>query len=157
MDDTIKILLLLSLCIITYSIWGLTSAIIKFIKEKTKKLSTPNTEEKPDKLDFIEKIEASSSLMNFINVMINVEVTRMIQALQKLRTKYDVSNLDKDARNIAETVFNGMNKTIVFSESFDNMILSKEYVMQYISSQSIIVLMNAAFEYNKEYAFISQT
>ena len=96
--------------------------------------------------DYLDKIDSTVSLLNLINILIDNEITKMLDSLSRLKVKYDSKSLDRDAKNIAENVYTSLKKDSTFSN--ENIILTDEYIMKHISEESITRLMIRSYTYN---------
>lgn len=97
-------------------------------------------------LDYLDKLEATVGLLNFINVLIENEIDNKIISLSKLNSKYEMIKLDEDAKAIATNIFQSINNEQTFVDN--NLIMNNEYIMKYITEQSIVKLLDKASQYN---------
>lgn len=97
-------------------------------------------------LDYLDKLEATVGLLNFINVLIENEIDNKIISLSKLNSKYEMIKLDEDAKVIATNIFQSINNEQTFVDN--NLIMNNEYIMKYITEQSIVKLLDKASQYN---------
>ena len=98
------------------------------------------------KLDYLGKLQVTVSLINLINILIDGEISRLIDTLSRLNARYDLKNLDEDAKKIAESVFNGLSKEDTFLSK--QLMLTDEYIMKIITEESITRLINSTYKYN---------
>lgn len=97
-------------------------------------------------LDYLDKLEATVGLLNFINILIENEIDNKIISLSKLNSKYEMIKLDEDAKAIATNIFQSINNEQTFVDN--NLIMNNEYIMKYITEQSIVKLLDKASQYN---------
>ena len=114
------------------------------IKEELKPVSK--------ELDYLDKVEATIGLLNFINVLIDNEINNMMTSLSKINSKYELIKLDEDAKNIATNIFQAIAKDNTFIEN--NLIVTNDYVMKYITDESIIKLLDKATKYNSKISLV---
>lgn len=131
-------------------ICSLIISIIGYFDARTKReeLLTEREKVKPilQPINYLDKIDSTVSLLNLINILIDNEITKMLDSLNRLKVKYDSKSLDKDAKNIAENVYTSLKKDSTFSN--ENIILTDEYIMKHISEESITRLMIRSYTYN---------
>lgn len=137
------------LILFTY-ICSLIISVNKYFDARTKKeeLLTEREKVKPilQPINYLDKIDSTVSLLNLINILIDNEITKMLDSLSRLKVKYDSKSLDRDAKNIAENVYTSLKKDSTFSN--ENIILTDEYIMKHISEESITRLMIRSYTYN---------
>jgi hypothetical protein len=71
-----------------------------------------------------------------------------------MNIKYDVSKLDEDTNKIAKSVYDGLKKDSLFLSG--NIIFTDEYLMNWITSETIIRLMENVFTYNQSIRIMQQ-
>ena len=137
------------LILFTY-ICSLIISVNKYFDARTKneELLTEREKVKPilQPINYLDKIDSTVSLLNLINILIDNEITKMLDSLSRLKVKYDSKSLDRDAKNIAENVYTSLKKDSTFSN--ENIILTDEYIMKHISEESITRLMIRSYTYN---------
>ena len=137
------------LILFTY-ICSLIISVNRYFDARTKKeeLLTEREKVKPilQPINYLDKIDSTVSLLNLINILIDNEITKMLDSLSRLKVKYDSKSLDRDAKNIAENVYTSLKKDSTFSN--ENIILTDEYIMKHISEESITRLMIRSYTYN---------
>lgn len=137
------------LILFTY-ICSLIISVNKYFDARTKKeeLLTEREKVKPilQPINYLDKIDSTVSLLNLINILIDNEITKMLDSLSRIKVKYDSKSLDRDAKNIAENVYTSLKKDSTFSN--ENIILTDEYIMKHISEESITRLMIRSYTYN---------
>lgn len=147
----IIVLIVLSFILFLYLL-ELIDSVSKYFRAKENKEKTLIREKEdpnfPDpKLDYLERLNATVTILNFINVLIDNEISRMLDTLARLHTKYEVRNLDNDTKKIAENVFNGFIKEDTFLSN--RLVLTNEYIMMQITEETVTRLMKATHEYNQ--------
>ena len=95
--------------------------------------------------ELVELSESTISLMNLINQIVATEVGNMMLQYKRLAKRYDYINLDKDAEKVATTVFNNINWD---SYKKREILVKEEYLLKYISDQTIIQILDYAREMN---------
>ena len=132
------------------NITTLIGTIINKTREEARSIELNRVKEelKPvsKELDYLDKLEATVGLLNFINVLIENEIDNKIISLSKLNSKYEMIKLDEDAKAIATNIFQSINNEQTFVDN--NLIMNNEYIMKYITEQSIVKLLDKASQYN---------
>ena len=105
-------------------------------------------EEKPDP---ITQFEATNDLLKLINTLIDNQCTVILKTTVALGEKYNYTSIKDDVTSISNTVFNGLDKTMVFNNP--DIFLTDEYIMTYITQQTSLTLLNAVITYNTQSGF----
>ena len=141
--------------LLAYILDLLTSISNKFNEEsKFIELQKIKEEMKPvnKELDYLDKLEATVGFLNFINVLIDNEINNMMTSLSKIDSKYELIKLDEDAKQIATNIFQSLAKENTFVDS--NLIITNDYIMKYITDESIIKLLDKATKYNSRISLV---
>lgn len=96
-------------------------------------------------LPMTDRVELTNSILDLIAFMVNNEIVSLFKNYISLNELYVISNIDKDAANISNNVFNGINENL-FKDP--NLILTDKYLMEYISKKSISTLIDVAQTHN---------
>lgn len=138
-----------NICTLFYNIAKKYNEESKFIElQRIKEELKPVSKE----LDYLDKVEATIGLLNFINVLIDNEINNMMTSLSKINSKYELIKLDEDAKQIATNIFQAIAKDNTFIEN--NLIVTNDYVMKYITDESIIKLLDKATKYNSKISLV---
>jgi hypothetical protein len=97
-------------------------------------------------LDYLDRVEATVSTLNVINILIDNEINQMVTTLSRLNQKYDVKRLDTDVKKISEKIFNGFKKDNGLITS--QLIVTDEFIMQHIMDEVITRLLSVMKDYN---------
>lgn len=122
----------------------LLESVTKYFKEKKKKVET-------ETLKILEKKNPSPSfddtdqIFAILNFIIDGEIAFRINLLSYSKTPYNLLNLDKDIKDISNTVFSQLNKEIIQNA---NLMVTSDYIMHYIVNQITVRLASAMHEYN---------
>lgn len=99
----------------------------------------------PDSETFTDILNNSVEILNFCKSLIEIEIQNILQEVSRLDQKYEMRNLDTDAKTVAENVYKSLNHEILLSKKF---ILTNDYILGYITSQSLAFLIKYTEEYN---------
>lgn len=129
-------------------IMGMIYNISQYFKQKANYQMIINTNETnvKTKMTMTERVDITLSIMNLLNVLIDNEINKTLQACARINTKYDVTRLDKDVKIIATTVFEAIKPEVFISA---DSIISDNFLMQHITDEVMIRLMKVGQEYNK--------
>lgn len=95
---------------------------------------------------YIDKVTLTVDVINLCNTLINSNVSHMISAKEMLHEKYDLKFLKEDSEKIATHVYESIRKELIV----DNMlVVSDEFILNYISEETILVLLQNATDYNR--------
>lgn len=95
--------------------------------------------------NLLDRIDATVSIMNLMNIIIDNEISKTLQGCIRLNTKYELSKLDKDVKTIATTVYDCFKKDIFDSTET---IVTSNFLMQHITDEVMLRLIKAVQEYN---------
>ena len=107
---------------------------------------TPQIEDKKTNCrELVELSESTISLLNLINQIVATEVANLMLQYRKLAKRYNYMTLDKDAEKIAKTVFTSINWEAYKKREI---LVKEEYLLKYISDQTITQILDFAREMN---------
>lgn len=122
---------------------SVAGSITIFINEQTKKTAIGYSGKTI--LNTQEQLDCSETLLQAINVMIELECANVLRSYIFLHKSYDILNLDKDTQTISTNVFSGIKKELFNSA---NIIYTDTYIIKYITSQSTLILLKNIKEAN---------
>lgn len=91
------------------------------------------------------RVRGSASLMDLCDVMVEKEIINSMRTFFVLNKKYELVNLDKDVETIATNVFHALDLEHITT---DEITITVEYIIKYITDQTSIKLINTVKEYN---------
>ena len=92
----------------------------------------------------METINLTNEVKKLIDEMIVFEVSKKIQRVRLVNEKYDIKRLDKDAEEIMNVIFKGINPLLWNTDIF----MTTEYLMGFITTRVSSTLLEASIEYN---------
>lgn len=110
----------------------------QFMVNKRETLTNSNS-------SMLDRIDSTVSILNLTNTLIDNEISKTLESCVSLRTKYDVSRLDKDVKIIATTVFNCI-KPEVFASN--ELLITDTFLMQHITDEVMLKMLKRGQEYN---------
>lgn len=90
-------------------------------------------------------INSAVNILDLCKVLIKLEISNILELNRKLGVKYEYIKIDEDSKKIAENVYNALDKSVLEK---NNAIITTDYIMKFISTESIITLMDDAQQYN---------
>ena len=95
--------------------------------------------------------ETIGTILISIDNLIALEISSIFKTYIGLGQKYEYLKLEEDIQTVATEVFNGLRKEYFFSN--DHSILTDEYIMRYIQTQTMIMFLNTVRKYNQYVKF----
>lgn len=144
-------IIMILICFILLYTWILLSNISEWFKEKTTNLKIINNREmmRSTKDTFRNRLNSSLDLLELCGTMIDNEISKTITNCLILNSRYDLTRIDSESKYIADKVFNDIKKE-TFIE--DDLLLSPECFLQYITDETICRLLLTAKNYNDNYS-----
>lgn len=96
------------------------------------------------------KIETTVEVFQIIRSLIDNSVSDLLQPYRSLNTKYDMTKLDNNIGEIANRVYSALSPTILTG---DAMVVTPDYLMDLIITETRIRLLNVVTLYNAEDTF----
>lgn len=90
------------------------------------------------------RIRGTEELLRLTEEMIKNAINEKLVKCARLNEPYRTINMDKDAEEIAKSVYDALKNTIVDTE----VILNSEYILSYIMSETINLLIISTKKYN---------
>lgn len=110
------------------------------------------SEKSPENESIGDIVSNTTDVLSLCNSLIDIEIQERMKENIILQQKYEMRNLDTDAKIIAENVYKSINQNILVSKTF---MLNNDYILKYITSQSLIKLISTTKEYNRQNNVIS--
>lgn len=98
-----------------------------------------------DKLSLDIRNDITVSMMNMIVTMISNEIILVLRSYITLNIRYDLKKLDDDIQNISTNVFNGIRSDVILD---DNLIMTSDYMMKYIVSETTTRMIETIKKFN---------
>lgn len=93
------------------------------------------------------RIANTNSILEMIDTMIQNEISNTLRSCISLRKRYEFINMDDDIKSISTKVYKGL-----VNETFtnDSLMITGEYLMNYITAHSTLLLIATAQQYNSQ-------
>lgn len=108
------------------------------------RLNNSRLSEQPS-LNLAQRVDATDKVLGIIDSLIEMEILTELRTISTLKVSYDLKNLDNDVKGIADKVFHAI-KVDTYNDT--NIVLNSEYLLEYITDQTVIQLLNHVLEYN---------
>lgn len=118
------------------------SKILKLNAEKNKILEVPKKT-----ISMTDKINTTLDIINLIIFLINYQISYKLKEYAELHKPYPILNADDDLLNILEEIQKAL-KIEIFTS--DEILLSDEYLMKYITGQTTILWIRSIVDFNSE-------
>lgn len=93
------------------------------------------------------RVNSSISILNLTSDLVDKEVINTLKTVKTLKKRYELTNLDNDITTISKKVFDAINFKDI---SVEELTISLEYIMAYITDETTIKLINAVSIHNIE-------
>ena len=145
-----KLIIYILLCFLCLSFVYLIYHIVKYIKYITNRVVfdltvEKNKEQNLNHIDLDTRIDTTDKLLKMITILVDTEIQKKINLLSLKKEEYKILNLDKDIKNINTLVYRSINPN-VFNDP--ELILIDEFIISFISSQTMLRFTTAVREYN---------
>lgn len=128
---------------------SLITSVINCVDAKTEKLKEEKKIlEKRSKVSIYtldQRVTASISILNLASDLVDKEIINTMKVVRTLGKRYEPVQLDKDVNNIAKKVFEAISFNDISSEELS---ITVEYIMQHITDETMIKLLNTINAYN---------
>lgn len=99
-------------------------------------------------------VNNTTDILVLCKSLIEVQIENQMNEVITLHQRYEMQNLDTDAKEIAQAVYEALDQDILINKTF---ILKKEFILKYISSESLLMLISRTKEYNSSFINNSDT
>lgn len=146
MLENIKLIVLYILALyFIILIFRVLGNIALYIAERANNMRILNRQLQNESTVLLEnRIRGTEELLRLTEEMIKNAINEKLVKCARLNEPYRTINMDKDAEEIAKSVYDALKNTIVDSE----VILNSEYILSYIMSETINLLIISTKKYN---------
>lgn len=146
MLENIKLIVLYILALyFIILIFRVLGNIALYIAERANNMRILNRQLQNESAVLLEnRIRGTEELLRLTEEMIKNAINEKLVKCARLNEPYRTINMDKDAEEIAKSVYDALKNTIVDSE----VILNSEYILSYIMSETINLLIISTKKYN---------
>lgn len=146
MLENIKLIVLYILALyFIILIFRVLGNIALYIAERANNMRILNRQLQNESTVLLEnRIRGTEELLRLTEEMIKNAINEKLVKCARLNEPYRTINMDKDAEEIAKSVYDALKNTIVDAE----VILNSEYILSYIMSETINLLIISTKKYN---------
>ena len=146
MLETIKLIILYILALyFIILIFRVLGNIALYIYERVNNMRIINKQLENDSSVLLEnRIRGTEELLNLTEEMIRSAINEKLVKCARLNEPYRTIDMDKDAEEIARGVYEAIKNTIIDNE----VILNSDYILSYIMSETINLLIINTKKYN---------
>lgn len=146
MLENIKLIVLYILALyFIILIFRVLGNIALYIAERVNNMRILNRQLQNESAVLLEnRIRGTEELLRLTEEMIKNAINEKLVKCARLNEPYRTINMDKDAEEIAKSVYDALKNTIVDTE----VILNSEYILSYIMSETINLLIISTKKYN---------
>lgn len=146
MLENIKLIVLYILALyFIILIFRVLGNIALYIAERANNMRILNRQLQNESTVLLEnRIRGTEELLRLTEEMIKNAINEKLVKCARLNEPYRTINMDKDAEEIAKSVYDALKNTIVDTE----VILNSEYILSYIMSETINLLIISTKKYN---------
>jgi hypothetical protein len=121
-----------------------------YFNEKRNTIAFDNNNKADDlkysSLNLGKRLKITNSLLDFIDELVEEEITLLLVRLARLQSHYEVMNMEKDIKDISTKIFDAIKDTGVIDNK--DLIVSTDYFLEYITSNVSSKLIVATTDFN---------
>ena len=148
MKVLISIILGLAIVIAYSCIIGFIRSITVFFEEKKKRVAAETLKVIKETNELVDSYEATNNIITTIDFILDKEIGLRIYWISIDNGPYNITKLDKDIKDIADTVFKALN-TVVISKYANEYLVNTDYIMSYITRQTTMKFSSAVTDFNR--------
>ena len=135
--------------VIAYScIIGFIRSITVFFEEKKKKVAAETLKVIKETNELVDSYETTNSIITTIDFILDKEIGLRIYRISIDTGPYNITKLDKDIKDIADTVFKALNSAVI-AKYANEYLINTDYIMSYITRQTTMKFSSAVTDFNR--------
>ena len=135
--------------VITYScIIGFIRSITVFFEEKKKKVAAETLKVIKETNELVDSYETTNNIITTIDFILDKEIGLRIYRISIDKGPYNITKLDKDIKDIADTVFKALNSAVI-AKYANEYLINTDYIMSYITRQTTMKFSSAVTDFNR--------
>lgn len=123
-------------------------SIIAFFEEKKKRVAAETLKVIKETNELVDSYEVTNNIITTIDFILDKEIGLRIYWISIDNGPYNITKLDKDIKDIADTVFKALN-TVVISKYANEYLVNTDYIMSYITRQTTMKFSSAVTDFNR--------
>ena len=148
MKVLISIILGLAIVIAYSCIIGFIRSITVFFEEKKKKVAAETLKVIKETNELVDSYETTNSIITTIDFILDKEIGLRIYWISIDKGPYNITKLDKDIKDIADTVFKALNSAVI-AKYANEYLINTDYIMSYITRQTTMKFSSAVTDFNR--------
>lgn len=148
MKVLISIILGLAIVIAYSYIIGFIRSITVFFEEKKKKVAAETLKVIKETNELVDSYETTNNIITTIDFILDKEIGLRIYRISIDKGPYNITKLDKDIKDIADTVFKALNSAVI-AKYVNEYLINTDYIMSYITRQTTMKFSSAVTDFNR--------
>ena len=148
MKVLISIILGLAIVIAYSCIIGFIRSITVFFEEKKKKVAAETLKVIKETNELVDSYETTNNIITTIDFILDKEIGLRIYWISIDKGPYNITKLDKDIKDIADTVFKALNSAVI-AKYANEYLINTDYIMSYITRQTTMKFSSAVTDFNR--------
>ena len=148
MKVLISIILGLAIVIAYSCIIGFIRSITVFFEEKKKKVAAETLKVIKETNELVDAYETTNNIITTIDFILDKEIGLRIYRISIDKGPYNITKLDKDIKDIADTVFKALNSAVI-AKYANEYLINTDYIMSYITRQTTRKFSSAVTDFNR--------
>lgn len=148
MKVLISIILGLAIVIAYSCIIGFIRSITVFFEEKKKKVAAETLKVIKETNELVDSYETTNNIITTIDFILDKEIGLRIYRISIDKGPYNITKLDKDIKDIADTVFKALNSAVI-AKYANEYLINTDYIMSYITRQTTMKFSSAVTDFNR--------
>lgn len=148
MKVLISVILGLAIVIAYSCIIGFIRSITAFFEEKKKRVAAETLKVIKETNELVDSYETTNNIITTIDFILDKEIGLRIYRISIDKGPYNITKLDKDIKDIADTVFKALNGAVI-AKYANEYLVNTDYIMSYITRQTTMKFSSAVTDFNR--------
>ena len=127
---------------------GFIRSITVFFEEKKKKVAAETLKVIKETNELVDSYETTNNIITTIDFILDKEIGLRIYRISIDKGPYNITKLDKDIKDIADTVFKALNSAVI-AKYANEYLINTDYIMSYITRQTTMKFSSAVTDFNR--------
>lgn len=123
-------------------------SITVFFEEKKKKVAAETLKVIKETNELVDSYETTNNIITTIDFILDKEIGLRIYRISIDKGPYNITKLDKDIKDIADTVFKALNSAVI-AKYVNEYLINTDYIMSYITRQTTMKFSSAVTDFNR--------
>ena len=148
-EKVILILLFILVLLFYKAVRDLILSITDYFDAKRNHEEAETIELSINKENVTEIVDGTLDILDFCKSLITTQIQERLKQTILLNQRYEMRNLDVDAKAIAEEVYKSLNMELISNNS---LIVNDDFILSYITSESLMGLLVFTKDYNNKFS-----